>query len=87
MQRSAITDFYKIKVPPNPDYRVKWWTKLGEFENKVGPVFPLSSLTPNGGLTTRIKVTILREYPTLFFIDDQTAKYGSKRRKGVFIEN
>ena len=60
---------------------------MGEFENKIGPVFPLSSLTPNGGLTTRIKVTVLREYPTLFFIDDQTAKYGSKRRKGDFIES
>ena len=73
----------KILNSANPEKRVKWWTKLGEFENKIGPLFPLSSLMPNGGLTTRIRLTILREYPTLFFIDDQTAKFGSKRREGV----
>ena len=52
--------------------------KLGEF--RKFPIFPLKTLVPNGGMTTRIKLLILREYPSLYFVDDQNAKYGSKRR-------
>ena len=52
--------------------------KLGEFRDF--PTVPLKTLVPNGGMATRIKLLILREYPSLYFVDDQNAKYGSKRR-------
>ena len=52
--------------------------KLGLF-NHI-PIRPLSCLVPGGGMTTRLKLTILREYPTMFFIDDQNTQYGAKRR-------
>jgi len=55
--------------------------KLGAFSRT--PILPLDCLVPGGGMTTRIRLTILREYPTMFFIDDQNTQYGSKRRRAI----
>ncbi|KAK9744211.1 BRCA2, helical [Popillia japonica] len=58
-----VTDFVKLKINYNCTRRAIWYAKLG-YQKFPGPIaIPLSSVHPDGGMISCVKVHIVRVYP------------------------